>query len=439
MKVKNLFTFSFLAFFILFFLSCKGEKEEAKVSSSMQMEHQHGTTYKEKKDEKKTIYHCPMHPSYTSDKPGECPICGMTLVPVEEEHKHTEEGMAEGAVKISTEKQQLIGVKLGKVEYRNLRKEIRTVARVTYDERRLTYINTKFSGWIEDLYVDYTGKLIKKGEPLFSIYSPEIVSAQEEYLLALKAKNLFQGKAYSELPQGTDTLLDSSKRRLLYWDIKEEQIKELEKTGKPLKTLIFYSPITGFVIEKNILKGKYVTPGENLYKIADISNIWVIADIYEYNLPFISIGQETSFELSYLPGEKFSGKITYIYPYLENETRTVKVRIELPNRDFKLKPDMFGNIIINVDIGKRLTIPEDAVIDTGERKIVFIDRGDGLFEPKEVKLGLKTGDYYEVLDGLNEGEKVVTSANFLIDSESKLKSAIKKFMNINEVRGWLRK
>jgi RND family efflux transporter MFP subunit len=425
MKIKKFLIFSILSLLILFFFSCKGDREEARVSPSKQMEHQHGETHEESKKDKKIIYHCPMHPGYTSDKPGECPICGMTLVPVEEEHEHKEE-MAEGAVRISPEKQQLIGVKFDNVEFRNLIKEIKTVARITYDERRMIFINTKFSGWIEDLYVDYTGKLIKKGDPLFSIYSPEIVSAQEEYLLALKAKNLFEGKAYSEIPKGTDALLDSSKRRLIYWDIKEEQIKELERTGKPLKNLVFYSPVTGFVIEKNVLKGKYVMPGENLYKLADISNIWILADIYENDLPLISIGQEASIELPYIPGEKFSGKITYIYPYLENETRTVKVRIELPNRDFKLKPDMFGNIIVNVEIGRRLTVHEDAVIYTGERKIVFVDRGEGLFEPREVKLGLKTGDYYEVLNGLREGERVVTSANFLIDSESKLKSAIKK-------------
>ncbi len=423
MKIKTLLIISISIILAFFVISC--QKEEKSKNISEHQGHQHAIpSEKHKKEEsKKTLYHCPMHPNYISDKPGECPICGMTLVPVEEEH---EKGMPEGAIEISPEKQQLIGVKFGSVEFRNLTKRIRTVARVTYDERRLTYINTKFPGWVEDLYVDFTGKLIKKGEPLFSIYSPELVSAQEEYLLALKAKDYFKGKAYSEVTQGTETLLESSKRRLLYWDIKEEQIKELERTGKPFKTLIFYSPITGYVIEKNILKGKYVMPGENLYQIADISNIWVLADIYEHELPLISIGQSATFELSYLPGEKFYGKITFIYPYLKNETRTVKVRIELPNRDFKLKPEMFGNIVIDIDVGRRLTVPEDAVIDSGERKIVFIDKGEGIFEPREVKLGIKAGDFYEIIDGISEGERIVTSANFLIDSESKLKSAIKK-------------
>ena len=424
-RIKHLFIFSLFVLFILFFLSCKGGKRSENIST-LKEEQKLGLAHKEHKKEKtkKTIYYCPMHPNYTQDKPGECPICGMTLVALEEEHKEME--MPEGAVMISPEKQQLIGVKFEKVEFRNLKKEIRTVARVTYDERRLAYVSTKFPGWVEDLYVDYTGRLVKKGEPLFSIYSPELVSTQEEYLLALKAKSYFENSPFPEVSEGMENLLESSRGRLLYWDIKEEQIKELEKTGKPFKTLIFFSPITGLVIEKNILKGKYIMPGENLYKIADISNIWILADIYEDDLNLISIGQEATIELSYLPGEKFQGKITYIYPYLESETRTTKIRVELPNRDFKLKPEMFGNIVINVELGRKLAVHEDAIVYTGERRIVFIDKGEGFFEPREVKLGVKAGEFYEVIDGLNEGERVVSSANFLIDSESRLKSALKK-------------
>ncbi len=419
--------FSLLFLFIIFLNSCKRtekvEKIESKETSMEHAKHKHSEDKREA--EKKTLYHCPMHPNYISDKPGECPICGMNLVPIEEE-EHAKMEMPEGTVKITPEKQQLIGVTFGKVEYRNLEKVIRTVARVTYDETKLTYITTKFPGWVEKLYADYTGKLLKKGQPLFSIYSPELVSAQEEYLLALKAKGYFVGKVYDEVKSSTDNLLDSARRRLIYWDITEEQIKELEKSRKPLKTMEFYAPCTGFVIEKNVLQGKYVMPGETLYTIADISNIWVLADIYEYELPFVSIGQTTTVELPYFPGEQFTGKITYIYPYLETETRTVKVRIELPNKDFKLKPDMYGNINLKVNLGVKLTIPESAVLDSGMRKLIFIDRGEGYFEPREVKLGSKIDDYYEVIEGVREGEKVVTSANFLIDSESKLKSAIKK-------------
>jgi RND family efflux transporter MFP subunit len=352
-----------------------------------------------------------MHPNYISDKPGECPICGMTLVPVEEE-KTSEEG----TMKISPEKQQLTGVTYGRVEYRNLKKVIRTVAKLSYDETNIRYITTKFSGWIEKLYVDYTGKLVKKGEPLFEIYSPELVSAQEEYLLALK---------FEKITERANSLLNSTRTRLLLWDISENQIKEIEESGKPMRRMVYYSPFSGFVIEKNVFEGKYISAGENLYKIADISNIWVFADIYEFELPFIKMGQEAIITLPYYPGEVFRGKITYIYPSLENETRTVKVRIELKNFEFKLKPEMFGNAEIDIDLGKKLAVPESAVIDTGMRKIVFVNRGNGYIEPREVKLGHRVDEYYEVLEGLSEGEEVVTSANFLIDSESNLKSAIK--------------
>lgn len=415
----------FLSFIFLF--SCKpGEKAPGPPSKEVSAEHtQHLLAENKKQAEKKTRYQCPMHPNYTSDKPGECPICGMTLVPIEEEkHEEMEMAMPEGTVRINPEKQQLIGVTFGRVEFKNLEKKIATVAKMTYDETKITDINTKFPGWIENLYVDFAGKLVKRGQPLFSIYSPELVSAQEEYLLALKAKGYFEGKAYSEVTDSTDTLLEAAKRRLLYWDITQDQIKELEKSKKPQKTTVFYAPFTGFVVEKNALQGKFITAGEKLYQLADISTIWVLADIYEYDLPNVSTGQAVSMEFSSFPGEQFVSKIAYIYPYLEEETRTTKVRIVLPNKDFRFKPEMYGNISIKFNLGSKLTVPENAVLDSGKRKLVFVDKGEGYFEPREVKLGIKTDDGYEVLDGLREGEQVVTSANFLIDSESKLKSAI---------------
>lgn len=412
--------------------------EASPPASELQPQHQHQhqltgspestpAQTKEKPSTKKTLYHCPMHPNYISDKPGECPICGMTLVPIEEEkHEEMSMEMAEGTIQISPQKQQLLNLTFGQAEYRNLEKTIQTVARFTYDETRLAFINTKFPGWIEDLLVDYTGRMVRRGEPLFSIYSPELVSAQEEYLLALKAKQLLQADNSAGSNQESLRLLEVSKRRLLLWDLKEEQIKKLEESGRPFKSLTIYSPLSGFVVEKNILKGQYVMPGENLYKIADISKLWVLADIYEQDIPLIQLGQETTIEVAAFPGKQFSGKISYIFPYLENETRTVKVRIELPNPDFKLKPEMYGNINVRVDLGQRLTVPESSVIDSGQRKLVFVDRGNGYLEPRQVEVGITAGDYLEILKGLNAGERVVTSANFLIDSESRLKSALRK-------------
>lgn len=408
-KFFIIFPAIFFLIFSIVFYSCSKKGEGGGHHGNVETE---GILQKDKGVEhKKKLYHCPMHPNYISDKPGECPICGMTLVPVEEE-KTSEEG----TIKISPEKQQLTGVTYGRVEYRNLKKVIRTVAKLSYDETNIRYITTKFSGWIEKLYVDYTGKLVKKGEPLFEIYSPELVSAQEEYLLALK---------FEKITERANSLLNSTRTRLLLWDISENQIKEIEESGKPMRRMVYYSPFSGFVIEKNVFEGKYISAGENLYKIADISNIWVFADIYEFELPFIKMGQEAIITLPYYPGEVFRGKITYIYPSLENETRTVKVRIELKNFEFKLKPEMFGNAEIDIDLGKKLAVPESAVIDTGMRKIVFVNRGNGYIEPREVKLGHRVDEYYEVLEGLSEGEEAVTSANFLIDSESNLKSAIK--------------
>lgn len=380
----------------------------------------------------KDVYYCPMHPTFTSDKSGNCPICGMTLVKREKgEHKgHAEMGvakemeMAPGTAMITPEKQQLIGVKTGLVERRVLEKTIRAVGRVEYDETKLSYVNTKIEGWIEKLYVDYTGKPIKKGEPLLSIYSPDLVSTQEEYLLALETREKVRESRYEDVKQGAESLVATTRKRLEYWDIPQEEIKKLEETKSASKTLTLYSPIDGFVVEKDVLLGKKIMPGENLYKIADISKIWVLADIYEYELPFISLGQEAKISLSYLPGEEFTGTVTYIYPYIEAMTRTVKVRLEFDNPDFKLKPDMYANVEIKSSLGEKVAVPEEAILDTGERQIAFVDKGEGHFEPREVKLGAKAAGFYEVLSGLKEGERVVTSANFLIDSESKMKAAL---------------
>lgn len=417
-----------LIVFFIFLYSCKRSPQPVKPSSEeiYGAHAEHVQEPERKQLEKKTLYRCPRHPNYVSDKPGDCPICGMTLVPVEEEQKMEEMEMPQGTVQISPEKQQLIGVTFAKAEFRTIIKTVRTVARLTYDETRLKDINTKFPGWIENLYADFRGQLVNKGQPLFSIYSPELVAAQEEYLLALKAVSYFGSRADSEEAKSSASLLNAARRRLVNWDITEEQIQRLKKSGTPLKGMAFHAPFSGFVIEKNILQGKFVNPGEKLYTLADISRIWALADIYEYELPFISPGQKVQLELPYLPEENFEGRIAYVYPYLENATRTVKVRIELPNKNFKLKPEMYGAALIHRNLGEKLTVPRSAVLDSGTRTIVFIDRGEGYFEPREVRLGVKTDDYFEVLEGIHAGERVVTSANFLIDSESKLKSAIRK-------------
>ena len=347
---------------------------------------------------------------------------GMSMESIQKEGKVQE--VAPGTVQISPEKQQLIGVKFGTVEMRPLDKVIRTVGRVDYDEKRIVTVSPKVGGWIEDLYVDFTGKFVKQEDPLLTIYSPELVSTQEEYLLALRAKKSLVKSPFPEVAGSGESLAESAKRRLKLWDISDDQIKTLEESSQAKKTLTLYSPFSGFVLEKSAYKGMNVMPGIALYKLADLSVVWLYADIYEYELPFIRLGQQASIQLTYLPGEVFTGRAIYIYPSLNPETRTAKVRFEIPNPHESLKPEMYANVEIKIRIGQKLTVPDGAIIDTGIRQIAIIDKGNGYFEPREVKVVRGTEHYYEVIKGLKAGERVVTSANFLIDSESKLKEAV---------------
>jgi len=347
---------------------------------------------------------------------------GLTMESIRKEGKVQE--VAPGTVQITPERQQLIGVKFGNVEMKPLEKVIRTVGRVDYDEKRIVTVSPKIGGWIEDLYVDFTGRFVRKGEPLLTIYSPELVSTQEEYLIALRAKRDLAKSSFPEVAGSGESLAESAKRRLKLWDISDDQIKALEESGQVKKTLTLHSPFSGFVLEKTAYKGMNVMPGMALYKLADLSVVWLYADIYEYELPFIRLGQQASIQLSYIPGETFTGKAIYIYPSLNPETRTAKVRFEIPNSHERLKPEMYANVEIKVHLGQKLAVPEEAIIDTGLRQMAIVDKGSGYFEPREVKVGSKVEGYYEVIKGLKAGERVVTSANFLIDSESKLKEAV---------------
>ena len=328
---------------------------------------------------------------------------------------------------ISPERLQTLGVRVDTVRYRKLEKVIRTIGRVDYDERLLTTISTKVSGWIEKLYVDYTGKFVKKNERLYEIYSPEVVTTEQEYLLALQGKTASRETEFLQIEQDAASLLESTRQRFELWDVPEQHIRELESTKRITKAMMIHSPARGFVITKNILEGKYIHSGHELFVIADISNVWVYADIYEYEIPLIKEGQPAELELSYYPGEAFQGKVSYIYPYLEEKTRTIKIRFEFPNPGWKLKPGMFANVKLFTQIADRsLALPEDAVLDTGERQLVFVNKSEGVFEPREVNLGIKAEGYYLVLEGVEDGEVVATSANFLIDSESRLGSATMK-------------
>ncbi|RJQ85423.1 MAG: efflux RND transporter periplasmic adaptor subunit [Desulfobacteraceae bacterium] len=347
---------------------------------------------------------------------------GMDVEGLQKEGK--QQSLAPGSVKISPERQQLIGVRLAKVEKRPLEKVIRTVGRIEYDEKRVGTVSTKIAGWVEELMADFTGRYVAKGQPLLTIYSPDLVSTQEEYLLALRARQSWEKSPFHEISSGGDLLVDSTRRRLRFWDISEAQIGQLEKSGAIQKALTLHSPMSGIILEKMVNRGTYVDPGATLFRIADLSVVWLIADIYEYELSAIRLDQHAEITLDSFGGESFRGKAVYIYPTLDPRTRTARVRFEFPNPKGRLKPEMFANVQIKIDLGIRTAVPTSAVIETGSRKVVLVSKGEGYFEPRDIATGARAEGYYEVIEGLRPDETVVTSANFLIDSESKLKEAV---------------
>lgn len=380
-------------------------------------------------------YYCPMHPTIVSDRPGECPICQMRLVPRREHAAEVGHGAeiaaaagpaVEGraSVRIAADRQQLIGVRTAPVTRGPLVRTIRTVARITYDETRLHHVHTKVGGWIERLHADATGDLVREGQPLLTIYSPELLASQEEYLLALRARDRLSGATLPSLGQSGEELVASARRRLRLFDLTEEQIAELERTGRASRTITLSSPMTGHIVARNVAHGEKIESGTTLLDIADLSRIWAVADIYEYELPFVRQGQPATLTLSYSPGQSFKGRIGLVYPFLSGTTRTVKVRLEFPNPDLTLKPEMFGDVELQANLREGLLVPDSAVISTGERDIAFVDLGGGLFEPRELRLGVRLTDGVEVIEGLAEGERIVTSGNFLVDSESRLKAAL---------------
>ena len=327
-------------------------------------------------------------------------------------------------ITLSPDKVQLIGVRTATAEYRPLDKQIRTVGKVEPDETRLAFVNTKIAGWVKKLYVDYTGKEVVKGQPLLSIYSPDLVTAQEEYLIALRSVRRGEQETggMPEAEASRKELLESAKRRLQLWDITDEQIADLEKTGKPRTEMTIEAPLSGIVLEKMVLEGGYITPGMNLYRIADLSSIWITADIYEYEVPLVKVGQTARVTLPYQSGEALRATVNYVYPTLDPVSRTVKVRLTMKNPRLMLKPEMFTNVEINVVPGPRLVVPRDAVLDSGLRQIVYVEKKPGVYEMRSVTLGARGEQYVEVLKGIKKGERVVTSGNFLIDSESQLRT-----------------
>lgn len=379
------------------------------------------------KERELLFYRSPMNPSVTSPTPAKDSM-GMDYVAVYADSDDGGDSPA-GTVKIDPVTVQNIGVRTAIAEQRTLGRSIRAVGRVAYNEERLSRLHPKTDGWIEKLNIDKTGSQVKKGEVLLSVYAPQLVSSQEEYLLALKNQQVLADSPFDDIRQGAIDLAKTSRTRLELLDMADHQIRELERTKKIKKYLHIHSPFSGIVMKIGAREGQYVTPKTELYMLADLSKVWVYADIYEYELPWIKIGDPVEMQLTGIPGKVFKGHLAYIYPYAEAKTRTIKVRIEFQNKDLLLKPDMFAEVSIKARRQiNAVVVPAEAVVRSGTREQVFIVRAPGKFEPREVKLGVTTDGMTQIVEGVKVGEEVVSSALFLIDSESKLREATAKML-----------
>jgi len=363
-------------------------------------------------------YTCSMHPSVKQAAPGKCPICGMDLIPV------TKEQQQEGVVLIDDARRQLIGVRTGPVVQAPMRKEFRVVGHVTYDESSLADVNLKVHGWITKLYVSQTGQKVTRGQTLLSLYSPELYNAEQDFLLA------GQGGATGSVspgdgPSRVDSLARASRQRLHLLGLDDSQIEVLAKQGAPQESVPITSPASGFVIEKNVVEGASIDAGMRLYRIAALTQVWIEAQVYEADLANVRVGQVATVTMDYVPGKTYDAKVAYVYPYVDPQTRTAQVRLELANKDLDLRPGMYASVTLGANLGPRVQVPSAAVVYTGPRRLVFVDQGQGRFRPQEVSVGIASNGMYEVLSGLKVGEQVATSGVFLIAAEARISTASK--------------
>jgi RND family efflux transporter MFP subunit len=332
-----------------------------------------------------------------------------------------------GDVTIDPRRQQLIGVKTVPVARQTIDQTVRAAGAVRYDETKQADVNVKVEGWIRDLYVDATGQPIQRGQPLFTLYSPDLLNTQHEYLLALKTRDLMQQSTIADARERADALVASASQRLLAWDLPAEDLRTLDETRHAVDAVVYRAPVSGFVIEKQAVKGLHVMPGQSLYKVSDISVVWVEADVYESELAAVKVDDAATVTVDAYPGEPFTGRVIYIYPYLDDKTRTNKVRVQLTNRGGRLKPGMYAHVDLKSRGRSGLVVPTNAVLDSGTEQVVFIAEGDGRFQPQTVKIGRRLGDSTEVLEGLKEGDQVATGATFFLDSESQLRASLQGY------------
>jgi len=373
----------------------------------------------------------PMNPSITSPSPQKDSM-GMDYIPV---CADAAAGNAPvGTVKIDPTVTQDIGVRVSKATWKSLSREINTVGRVTFDETKLVTLHPKVEGWVDKLFIDKTGEKVKQDTMLLSFYSPQLVATQEEYLLALSNWQQLKDSPYADIRDGAKRLLESSLDRLRFFDVAEHQIKKLEATHKVRKSMHIHAPAAGVITKIGAREGAHVTPSSELYQIADLSRVWVLADLYEYEIGWVKKGDVATLTISSLPGRDFTGRITYIYPYLDPKTRTNKVRIEFDNAEGLLKPDMFGDVSITANTSKAgLFVPREAVLITGKKTHLFVQTEPGHFEPRTVKTGIRSNGLIEILSGVHDGELIVTSGQFLIDSESSIREAAAKMIKPKKV------
>ncbi len=380
---------------------------------------------------KPLFYRHPMNPGMTSVTPTKDDM-GMAYIPVYADDAKNENAVV-GTVKIDPVTTQNIGVRTAMAALKTLSRTIKTIGRVDYDEERLSRLHPKTQGWIEKLYIDKTGQPVSKDMLLLSIYSPQLVSSQQEYLLALDNQKVLADSPIESIQQGAQALVDSSRERLKLLDVPEHQIEELEKKRQVKQYLHIHSPFDGFVLHIGARQGQFVTPKTEIYRIAGLNKVWVYVDIYEYELPWITVGDTGEMTLTALPSQSFTGKITYIYPYVEAKTRTIKVRLEFDNSKGLLKPDMYAEVSIRATRQiDAVVIPSEAILRADGKERVFVVRSPGKFEPRAVKVGIESGNESQIIEGLRSGEKVVTSAQFLIDSESRLNEAVGKMMELKK-------
>ncbi len=380
-----------------------------------------------KKGERKILYYrSPMNPSITSPVPAKDEM-GMDFVPVYSDEVAPSggvEGLA--TVRVGEEALQIAGVQTAPAKQEKVIHSVRTVGIVTADERRIRHVHTKISGWIDKLFVNFTGEVVERGKPILSLYSPELLASQEEFLQARETAAKFASSSSPDVQKLGEELLQSARRRLQLFDVPEGFIAELERTRKPRRTVTLNAPASGYVMIKGVFEGQQVEPGMELFTVTDLSKVWIEADLYEYEASSVRVGQEASLTLTYDPGVQLKGKVAYIFPFLSPESRTLKVRFDFPNPNLTLKPAMYADVSLALTTAEGVVIPDSALIDTGVRQIVFVETSPGTFEPRQVKMGIRGEGKVQLLSGVKEGEKVVVRANFLLDSESKLRAALTK-------------